>query len=131
MSDPFEKYDPFEMYDPLTKEGKSLYSFKEFFNYHFYGGLNDKSSTKEQRQTLVRNFVERLMSLDEDEQYFFLHDFCDFTRWMKPELFRSRDHERISKELEAQKKETSNAYRLMFFIFVLGCILGEIRGRFF
>ena len=126
MSDRFENYDT-----SLSTEGKCLYSFKEFFDYHFEGGPNGGMSSDKQRQDLMRSFMKRITSLPEDQKYFFLHDFCDFTHWMEDELFRSRDHKRISKELEAQKKETSNAYRLIFFIFLLGCILGEIRGRFF
>ena len=124
--------DPWELYDNISKERKSKLCFKEFCNYHFYGGPNGEMSSDEQRQALARDFREHLNSIEEDDDlYYSLRDFCDYPRWMADELNKFRDHKRISKELEAQKKETSNAYRLMFFVLILGCVLGEIRGRFF
>jgi hypothetical protein len=126
MSDPFEMYD-----DSLSTEDKCKYSFKEFFNYHFYGGPNGGRSSDEKRQALYERFMRRLKSVPEKDQYEIFHEFININYWMEDELNKFRDHKRISKELEAQKKETSNAYRLMFFVFVIGCILGEIRGRFF
>ena len=61
---------------PSTND-KRLLSFKEFFNDHFYGGPNGKSSTDEQRQELMREFMKRLNSVPEKAQYEVFHNFIN------------------------------------------------------
>ena len=109
----------------------NIKSFKSFYYRQYTTDSKDVFLSDQDKLMISKSWLKHFNSIQEKDLYDAIYSFCDIAYWMGDELNMVSDHKRISKELIEQKKETSNAYKLMFFVFILGCILGEIRGRFF